>query len=334
MANSNRKKAVTLKDIAHATGVSVTTVSHVLNKTRHVNSETRKSVLSALDTLAYDTSNRSAKRARVNKALLGVIIADIREDYYVSLVKAIETVASEYGMSLLLCDSEMDSKKEEKNIQTMLEREVSGIIIAPIDVRFFPTELRDTAVPIVLVDRQYDKHNRMFVGINNHESGFLAYSHLAKKGCKKIAFIGYAESVYTVQKRISGYKSAVYENQTQSEPAILNISYGKEDSFTKIYDFLQGGQFDGLVCATSDICYEVISVIDESHLRIPEDIRIITYDDNKWLDYLKYPVSVITQPTADIGAFAVEKIVQFNESPIESSKIRTEVFFEVSFIDR
>jgi LacI family transcriptional regulator len=322
-----------MKDIAHEIGVSVTTVSHVINKTRNVNSETRKLVLDTMRRLDYD-SPRSKRKANSASGLLGVIIADIREDYYVSIVKAIETVASENGLSILLCDSEMDRAKEEQNIQTILSRDVAGLIIAPIDSRFFPEELRTSELPIVLVDRQYDEHNRTFVGINNFESGAMAFRHLENKGCSRIGFIGYPDYVYSVHKRALGYKAGILESANSRQPQVLVLHYDKEDSFTLISDFIRTNSFDGLICATSDICYETISVIHEMGIAIPESIKLLTYDDNKWLDYLRYPISVISQPTAEIGAFAVEKIIRFLTSPSDSDHIKTEVFFDISIIDR
>jgi len=329
-----RKKQVTMKDIAHKTGVSITTVSHVINKTRHVNSETRELVLHAMKALEYDSQN-GKRRGKLRAAgLIGVIIADILEDYYVSLVKAIETIATENGMSILLCDSEMDHEKEKKNINTILDRNIAGLIIAPINSHIFPDALRTLSLPVVLVDRQYDEHNRTFIGINNFESGIMAKKHLEQKGCRKVGFIGYSEHVYTVHKRIVGYKTAVYDGQNGSVPSILSIRYDKEDSYTLIKDFIQDHSFDGLICATSDICYETISVIDDMKLSIPDDIQIITYDDNKWLDYLKYPISVISQPTTEIGAYAVERILHFLKNPDDDRLVKTEVFFDVQIIDR
>ena len=321
-----------MRDIAHETGVSITTVSHVINKTRHVNAETRRIVLEAMRRLEYD-STRIRKRNTQVSGLIGVIIADIREDYYVALVKAIETVSSENGFSILLCDSEMDDLKEQKNITTMLERKVSGLIIAPIHSEHFRDELRDADIPVVLVDRQYDTHNRIFVGINNFESAVIAKHHLDDKGCKRIGFVGYSGHVYTVNKRIVGYKSAVMESNDY-EPAVLRIQYDTEDSEALIREFIIDHDLDGLICATSDICYEVISVIEDMPRSIPEDIKVITYDDNKWLDYLKYPISVISQPTAEIGEFAVKKILEHIDSPNEGGYVKTEVFFDVNVISR
>jgi len=326
-------KQATMKDIAKITGVSITTVSHVINKTRHVNSETRELVLQAMNQLDYNP-NRGKWKSNKSSGLIGVIIADIREDYYVSLVKAIETTATENKYSIIFCDSEMDHIKEKKNIKTILEKNISGLIIAPIDSHHYPAELKNLDIPIVLVDRQYDTHNKTFVGINNYESGITATRYLKDKGCKHIGFIGHSEHIYSVHKRIMGYKSVIYESQDTHEPSVLYIRYDKEDSYSLIKDFITKHTFDGLICATSDVCYEAISVIDDMSFSIPEEIKVITYDDNKWLDYLKYPVSVITQPTVEIGNFAVERVLQYITNPSDNNHVKTEVFFDTQIIDR
>jgi len=322
-----------MKDIAHETGVSITTVSHVINKTRHVNSETRQLVLEAMNRLEYDHKRSRKKNGRTKSGLIGVIIADIREDYYVSVVKAIETVASENDLSIVFCDSEMDYEKENHNIQTILEKDTAGIIIAPISSEHFPASLKTSELPVVLIDRQYDQHDRTFVGINNFESGYQAEKHLEKKGCRHIGFIGYAEHVYTIEKRIQGYKSALQE-LNKPAPPVLFIRYDKEDSFSLIKDYIIRNAFDGLICATSDICYEAVSVIDELDVNIPDEMKIITYDDNKWLDYLKYPISVVSQPTAEIGEYAVEKVLHQLNNPAENRHVKSEVLFDIDIIDR
>ena len=124
-----KNKMVRLEDIAHQAGVSITTVSHVINKTRYVKQETRELVLKILEEMEYDFKEPKAKH-HVSR-FIGVIVADITEDYYISIVKAIETYASEQSFSILLCDSENDSEKEKRNIKNILARQVDGLIISP-----------------------------------------------------------------------------------------------------------------------------------------------------------------------------------------------------------
>ena len=198
-----------LEDVAQRAGVSITTVSHVINKTRYVKRETREFVLKILEEMKYDIKKPNAKPS-VSK-FIGVIVADITEDYYISVVKAIETYASEQGFSILLCDSEDDTEKEKRNIRNILEKDIGGLIISPINSEKDPKEIKDSKIPIVLVDRKYNNHDKIFVGINNFESGYIGTKYLISKGCKTIGFIGYPETVYTVHQRAIGYRDCLNE---------------------------------------------------------------------------------------------------------------------------
>ena len=327
-----QSKPVRLEDVAQKAGVSITTVSHVINKTRYVKRETRELVLQVLDELHYDVRK---PRSRANGSrLIGVIVADITEDYYISVVKAIETYASEQSYSILLCDSEDDVEKEKYNVRNILDKEVAGLIIAPVDSQKCPKEINETDIPVVFVDRKYDKHEHVFVGINNFESGFFGTEYLASKGCTSIGFIGYPESVYTVHQRAVGYRNYLVQRLPDCPARTLTVNYRREDSNALIRQFVESTRPDGLLCATSDVCYQLVGSLGEMGIRIPEQIKIVTYDDNKWLDYLKFPISVITQPTSEIGFTAIDVLVRMILHPEERRKIATEIFLQTGFIDR
>lgn len=323
---------MTLSDIAQKAGVSITTVSHVINKTRYVAQETRENVLRILDELNYRLTSSRAKTEGALK-VIGVIIADIREDYYVLLMKAIETVASEYGISILFCDSADDLEKEKSNIRNLLSMAIGGLIIAPTQYAPFPVELKNAEIPIILVDRQYENHDTVFVGINNFQSGRTATDYLFQKGCRNIGFIGSNDSVYTNRERALGYKTSILESLPSTSPKIQEIKYEQEDSYKLIKSFIVENNFDGLVCSNSSICNETIAVIDDLHIAVPQVMKIITHDDNRWFDYLKYPISIVTQPTGEIGNYAVERMISLAEQPGEHKRIKTEVLFDFQIID-
>lgn len=326
-----KHKNITMKTIAEKAGVSITTVSHVLNKTRRVNQDTKEAVLKTLEELNY----RGYNSKKVNKIeYVGVIIADIREDYYVAVTKAIETVASDMGISIIFCDSEDDAEKEEKNIKMLLDRNISGLILAPIESHKMPKILAETDIPVVLIDRQYENHDFLFIGINNFNSSFLGAQHLFEKGARKIGFIGYTESVSTIKQRIMGYKSYIMEQDEASSPAVLSLSYHKEDSVPLIREFIKNEKLDGIICATSAVCYEVISALSDMDESYQDKLRIITYDDNRWFDFLKIHISVISQPTAEIGSAAIESLINFIEQQSHKDTLKRELFFDVNIIDR
>ncbi|QEN08180.1 LacI family transcriptional regulator [Oceanispirochaeta crateris] len=326
-----KQKNVTLKTVADKAGVSITTVSHVINKTRHVNQDTKETVLKTLEELNY-IGFKSRKANKIE--YVGVIIADIREDYYVSITKAIETFASDMGISILICDSEDDPAKEKRNINMLLDRNVSGLIIAPIESENMPKGLTRSNIPVVLIDRQYENHDFLFVGINNLYSCYLGAKYLHEKGAERIGFIGYSESVYTIKQRVLGYKTYQQEMENGRNPAVLSLSYHKENSYPLIKNFIEQENIDGIICATSAVCYELVSVINDLPEEQKKKLKVITYDDNKWFDYLNFPVSVVSQPTAEIGNAAIENLISLIEhkGPIEN--VKRELLYDTSIIDR
>jgi LacI family transcriptional regulator len=327
-----KTNSLTMEAVARKAGVSITTVSHVINKTRHVNPETMEAVLAAIKELNY----RSAKMAKSGKdgLCVGVILADAREDYYTSMIKAIESVADDYGISLVFCDSEVDPEKEEKNIQTLLARNINGLLLAPVEADYIPQTLGKTSLPVVLIDRQYSSHEYLFVGINNFQSAYAGTRHLFEKGCRQIGYIGYSDSVYTIKQRTLGYKTFTTEHCVPFTPKVLTLNYNREDSFPLIKQFILGEGLDGLVCATSTLCYELIEVLDTLDPVIRQKLKIITFDDNRWFDYLKYPISVISQPVAEIGNAALENLLRMIEQKNFAHGVKRELFFDTTIIDR
>jgi retron-type reverse transcriptase/predicted regulator of amino acid metabolism with ACT domain len=182
------KPKLTMEMVAQQAGVSITTVSHVINKTRHVNQETKDAVLRVMKDLNYH-SPKMAKPDTVNGTCIGVILADAREDYYVAMIKAVETVAADYGVSIIFSDSEADFEKEKKNVDIMLDGRVNGLLLAPVDADRMPKALSKTPIPVVLIDRQYESHNFLVVGINNFRSSFLGAKALIEKGSNDLSLL-------------------------------------------------------------------------------------------------------------------------------------------------
>lgn len=325
-------KTLTMEVVALKAGVSITTVSHVVNKTRNVNQETKNAVLKAIEELNY-RSAKTAKSAR-RSVCVGVILADVREDYYAAMIKAIESVVTDYGISAIFCDSEADYEKEKRNISVLLDRKVSGLLLAPADADRMPGILKRISIPVVLIDRQYESHNFLSVGINNFRSSYLGVKRIRERGASAIGFIGYSDPVSTIRQRILGYKSAMLEFDPGAVPKTLYLKYNGGDSFPLIRQFILDEGFDGIVCATSTLCYELVAVLDTLDPETRKRLKIMTFDDNRWFDYIRYPVSVISQPVVEIGNAAVENLLQMIEQKEPLSSIKRELLFDTGIVDR
>ena len=327
-----QKDSSTMETVARKAGVSITTVSHVINKTRSVSKETKNAVLQAIKALNYQFPKMEKPNTNEKHVKIGVILADAREDFSTGILKNIESVATDYNVSVIFCDSEVNSEKEEENISTMLEQDVSGLLIAPVNADHVPKLLNGNSIPVVLIDRQYETHSFLFVGINNFRSCYAGTKYLIEKGAKNIGFIGYSGAVYTIMQRALGYKAAYLESG--GSPHAISLRYHKEDSFPLIKGFIEEFQLDGIICATSSICYEVIVVLDTLDKEIQKNMKIICYDDNRWLDYLKYPISVVSQPIAEICNAAIVNLLQLVDQPDNNTGMKRELLFDTNIIDR
>jgi LacI family transcriptional regulator len=307
-----KRKAVTLKDIADQTGYSVTSVSHVINKTRHVEKATRDRILEAIERLGYVIPEVAVStRGETVKGAIGVVIADIREDFFAEIVKSIEYSCAENGYSLILCDSEDDEVKERNCIATLAARQVQGLILFPVNSHANLAQTLPEGVPVVILDRKLDERTLPFIGIDNYASAYDATRYLIAAGARRIGMVGYGDEIYTARERARGYEAAMRDANLGHEIAVLRAAYHSENTTGLIRQFIASGdrRKDGLVCATSNLCFEAVAAIQELGLGIPEDLKLICWDDNKWFDYLRYPVSAIRQPTTEMGIAAVEELV-------------------------
>ena len=325
-----------MKDVAKHTGFSISTVSHVINKTRNVETNTRRKILKAMKDLNYvpNTLIRSINKTAVRT--IGAIIADIREDFYTEIVTALQARAMEHGYNLLLCDSQESAEKEQFHLNTMTSKGVSAIILAPVDTSATFETLSDSSIPVVMVDRFNEHLPADFVGIDNAQSGAHATRHLLEKGCQNICFLGHHENIYTIAQRQQGYQSAL-QAASKSGGKTLQIEYfqgapNKNIGTSELKNFFKKNtDLDGVICGTSSICFEAISVLEALNRKVPKDVRIVTYDDNKWFDYLRTPITSIIQPTSEIASEAVDIAVDRIERP---STIKRKIFLDFSIQER
>jgi LacI family transcriptional regulator len=326
-------KVATMKDVAEETGYSISTVSHVINKTRRVDDETRQAILDSIHRLNYKPNKLARGLKGKGSKTLGIIIADIREDFFSELVKSVESSACEKGFNMILCDSEDSLEKEESYVDMLIGQGVDGIMISPVNMDKPPKAFKTTTLPIVQIDRKFVGRKGDFVGIDNASSAHTSVNYLYDKGCRNIAFIGYNDKVYTIEERLAGYQRAMLEKNLDCKSNILRVMYHSDNSEFQIRTYLQAHpDTDGILCCTSNLCFETINAIEKMGLRIPQDIRVFSYDDSKWFDYLKYPISVIRQPTGEFGGVAIELMVDKIENRLPD--VSKQILLDYELIDR
>ncbi len=297
-----------ISDVAKHAGVSVATVSRVLAGQGSVSESARERVLASVKALDYHP-DLAARRLRSGKTdTLGLIVSDIRNPYFTDVSRAIEDVAYARGMRVLLCNADEDPAKERFYLDMMRDENVAGVILSPtlqLLSRFRP---EDFSFPLVLVDRSNPDTHADAVVLDNPDAAQRLARHLLDRGCRRIAFF-YGAASATGSQRLAGYRNALAD--AGLEPVPVPIRPTTEDARQALLAWLdtQSALPDAIVASSGLILLGLIEGLRERGLRWPDDVIIAGFDDMAWTRITSPALTVIAQPTADIGRSAIELLL-------------------------
>jgi LacI family transcriptional regulator len=322
-------RSASIKDVANQAGVAVGTVSNVLNYPDRVSQRTKERVLQAIDELGF-VRNDAARQLRAGHSrTIGLIVLDVGNPFFTSVVRAAEDAAALQGSAVLLGDSGHDASRESNYIDLFQEQRVQGLLISPVgDVTSRIDQLRERGVPTVLVDRLADENKYSSVSVDDDAGGYLAARHLLDIGRRRLAFVGGPASIRQIADRLQGAERAVKEEHdatlevldSDGQTVLAGRSVGN-----MLVERGRGGLPDGIFCANDLLALGVMQSLAMTHrLRIPEDIALIGYDDIDFAVSAVVPLSSIRQPTEALGRTAIELLVEEVES--DSPKHRAVIF--------
>ncbi|WP_423128301.1 LacI family DNA-binding transcriptional regulator [Gaoshiqia sp. Z1-71] len=309
-----------MNEVAKRAGVSIATVSRVLNNSNSVNEETRLKILKAIKELKYQPS-RVAKRLRSKGGpgnLLGVLIPDIQNPFYVDVLRGIEDIAYKNNYVIIVCNFSQDEKKEAMYLDILESEAIDGLIAAPAseeDVRV--KKMVKNGLPVVCVDRGLNGIDVDVVWVNNDAGAFAAVDYLAKAGYKRIAHIAGLTTIPSSRLREQGYRRALEENKLPFDPQLLvhgNSTYESGVELAeKLFDL--DTPPDALFTGNNLITLGALETIHKRKLRIPQEIGIIGFDDMNWSNSLNPPLTAVRQPAYEIGQRAGELLIQRIRDP-------------------
>ena len=304
---------VTGKDVAKLAGVSTTTVSRVLNNHPYVTDETRSKVLWAMEQLGYQPS-RVARRLRMQVTqILGLIISDIANPFFTSVVRGIEDVAYANQYSLFLCNSNEDPTKETLYIDVLQAERVAGIIVSPADENSTSCEpLLRNGVPIVAMDRRLRQFDVDTVLVDNVKGAYQATSHLICLGHRRIGLIGQPSRITTGRERREGYEKALSGDGLELDQRLIKIGDCRQDSgYRRACELLEMDDPPTAIFAANNLMtLGALNAIHEKGLNIPQDVAIVGFDDMPWAPSLAPPLTAVAQPTYELGRTAADLLLQ------------------------
>ncbi|MCY1721983.1 LacI family DNA-binding transcriptional regulator [Prolixibacteraceae bacterium Z1-6] len=312
-----------MNDVATRAGVSIATVSRVLNNNGNVNEATRAKINKAIKDLKYQPS-RVAKRLRsksISSNLLGVLIPDIENPFYVDVLRGIEELAYNNNYAIIMCNFGQDEKKEKLYLEILQSEAIDGLIVAPAreDDPLLKKMVKD-GLPVVCVDRGLKDSNVDVVLVDNVTGAFTAVDYLIKSGYKRIAYIAGLVEIPSSLLREKGYRKALEANGIPFEKELVRFGDSKHKSGVELCEELLKltNPPDAIFTGNNLITLGALETIHKRKLRIPEDIAIVGFDDMQWSSSLNPPLTAVRQPAIEIGKRAVELLIQRIQDPERS----------------
>lgn len=313
-------------DVAKKAFVSKATVSHVVNRTRFVEPSTKERVEQAIAELGY-RPNALARSLTTNRTgTIGIIVSDASNYFFGELLRGVEDFLRPANYAAIICNTDEILEHEEHYLNLLLKQRVEGIIAAATSQKWASLhEAEHRHVPIVFVDRRFEDLQGSFVGADNVSGARQAVQHLIETGHRKIGIIAGFQRLSSMQERLEGFKQVLAQNAIPLPaewvvPSPLSIEDGRASAH-KILALPDPPS--ALFVSNNFLMLGALQAVKELGLRCPEAISLVGFDDHPWASVCAPPLSVVRQPSREIGRTAAEMICALiNGSPVADQLVQ------------
>ena len=304
----------TMKDIAKLAGVSTSTVSHVINKTRFVSEEISERVNNAAQELNYYAPSALARSLKVNRTkTIGMLVTTSTNPFFGEVVKGVERSCYHKGYSLILCNTEGDNERMRDSINTLLQKRVDGLILmcSSLEGERIDVFERYSDIPVVVMDWGPMLFTSDKIQDNSLRGGYLAARYLIDCGHKEIGCITGPLIKHQAQMRYEGYKRAMIEAELEFNANwIVESDFECEGGYQAFKKMVQRGPLPSSIFVSNDMmAMGVINAANELGIKIPDDLSIIGYDDIHIAKFMSPSLTTIHQPKYRLGQAAVETLL-------------------------
>ncbi|MCS0419425.1 substrate-binding domain-containing protein [Vibrio diabolicus] len=305
----------TMKDIAKLAGVSTSTVSHVINKTRFVSEEISERVNNAAKELNYYAPSALARSLKVNRTkTIGMLVTTSTNPFFGEVVKGVERSCYQKGYSLILCNTEGDNERMRQSINTLLQKRVDGLILmcSSLEGERIDVFERYPDIPVVVMDWGPMLFTSDKIQDNSLRGGYLAAKYLIDCGHTEIGCITGPLIKHQAQMRYEGYKRAMNEAGLEFNANwIIESDFECEGGYQAFMKMAQRGTLPSSIFVSNDMmAMGVINAANELNIKVPEQISIIGYDDIHIAKFMSPSLTTIHQPKYRLGQAAVETLVR------------------------
>jgi LacI family transcriptional regulator/LacI family repressor for deo operon, udp, cdd, tsx, nupC, and nupG len=309
-----------LADVAEQAGVSVSTVSRVINRPDMVDPETRSQVEAVLSKMDYRPSRVARRLKNRGKAqILGVIIPDIQNPFYSEIVRGIEDVAYQRDYAVILCNSEEDPEREDFYLNVLHGESADGVILPPLlrAGNSYSADIEEYDFPIVCFDRRLPGDPVDTVIVDNRKGAREVTAHLLGLGYRRIGAICGPDNLSTSTERLEGYQQALRDKRVEVDEELVRMGPPHRGAGRAHADELLSLDQPptAIFAANNQLCLGVLECAREHGLSIPDEIAIVGFDDAPWAKLLDPPLTTVEQPTYEIGQQAAQQLLDRLEHP-------------------
>ena len=303
----------TITDVAREARVSASTVSHVINETRYVSDEVKQRVHAAMEALNYQP-NVIARSLRTRETLtVGVVVSDVTNPFFTSIVRAIEDEVLKQGYSIILCDTDEKPEREQAYLRLLMGRRVDGLIVAPSSGNAdLLRSAIESGLPVVLLDRSIPGLTADVVLSDNESGAFDAVSYLIGMGHRRIGIIAGRLEVSTGADRMAGYVRAIRTHGIPADESLIEVAKFKRDiAYDKTMKMLNRAEPPTALFVCNNVMTAgTMAALKAAGKKVPEDISVIGFDDSEWAALMDPPLTVVAQPIVELGTRAAQTLMR------------------------
>ncbi|MEH7333587.1 LacI family DNA-binding transcriptional regulator [Neobacillus drentensis] len=321
------KKKVTIRDVAKEAGVSVATVSRLINNISYISQETEQKIQEVMKRLDYQPNEIARGLAKQKSNTIALIIPDITNPFFPELVIAIEEFAKLKGYNLILVNSHDADLKDPRFWKDFQSRYIDGFILASFDFNEEVLKgIEKLKIPFVKVDRAADFQSNDSIGVDNYKGAVMAVEHLIEIGCQKIAHISGPGSFSPSIDRIRGYKDTISKYFPNQSPIVFQGDFSMEAGKQLTQRMLEEHpDIDGIFLGNDMMAIGSLKALKILKIQVPVDIALIGFDGIKITEMVEPELSTINQPIYNIGVAATNKLIHFIENTQDTNQYDLDV---------
>ncbi|GAC1368431.1 MAG: LacI family DNA-binding transcriptional regulator [Hymenobacter sp.] len=312
-----RKQQTSIRDLAQQLNLSTTTVSRALADHRGISEITKERVRKLAQELHYRPNQLAAALRKGHSKTLGVVVPHIKGYFFPSVMNGIEKVAAREGFNVMMCQSNEDVKREKRNVETLVDAQVEGILISvsattQLEVEHFE-QVRRQGIPLVFFDRVPELPNSMAVILDDFQGAYQSVSHLIEQGCTRIAHLAGPQHLNTSRNRYLGYVAALRAHGLAFEEEWVYFLPAMSHDAGRVgmqHLLAQAAPFDGVFAAYAIPTVGAMEVLREHSIRVPHDMALACFSNEPFTAMTQPQLTVIDQRAEQMGETAVRLFLQ------------------------